>query len=200
MRYQASQRNGTVDTEVIIGGSGVCYSRGSDVVVPGCGTPKRPLCDVSRIGARLTPILGQAIWTLTLAPTRTNYYHVMAFVNHVTDTANPDANHRLEIQTVEINQQPQEPFSGVSALANTSSILTDDYETPPAGSGTNSTGAVPVAWGIISQAALINVLTIGGVSRYAANVSCDYYAAGFGNGLDVLPPGYVIGKPFIQVA
>ena len=154
---------------------------------------------MSRIGNRLATIAGQAVWTLTLAPTRTNYFQIFAYLNHVTDSANPDANHRLEIQQIEINQQPQEPFSGAPALANLSAILSDDYETPPAGSGTNATGATPVAWGIISQAALINVLTIAGVSRYAANVNADYYGAAFGNGLDALPPGYVLGKPFVMV-
>lgn len=176
--------------------NGLCYYRSTDTNAPGCAGPRRPLCDVQRIGNRLANIAGQAVWTLTLAPTRTNYFQVLAYLNHVTDNADPDTNHRLFIQQIEINQIPQEPFSGAPAVANLSGVLTDDYEVPPAGSGINLSGAIPVAWGIISQAALINVLTIAGVSLYAAGTNCDYFGAAFGNGLDVVPAGYVVGRPF----
>lgn len=198
MRMRESHRNqvGASDGWTRSPGSSCFFLRSSDTNIPGCSDVRRPLCDVQRIGQRLSPIVGQTTWNITLAPTRTNYFQIWEFLNHVTDTTDPDVNHRLSIQDVNINRIVQEPFAGAPGLANNSEVLTDDYETPPAGSGTSPVGATPVAWGIISQTALIYVLTIGGVSRQPAEVSADYYAAAFGNGLDACPPGVDLGCPF----
>lgn len=147
-----------------------------------------PICDVEKVGTVLRDI-AVGTFTITVAPVRTNYFQPLAVRMSCIDSASPDVNRRCEIQQVQINQFPQEAFSGTPATTNTSCVLVDDYVLPD-GYG------VPVAWGIFSQAALINVLQIGGVNIEPAGTTIDFYVSVYGNALEVLPPGWQMGVPW----
>lgn len=196
MRYDTHSRNQASPTSVPLhpGGS-YCppYFRSPDVTVPGCGRPVMPLCDVQKVGNVLRANAGgDTAFTITVAPIRTNYFQPLAVRMAAIDGTNADINRRFEIHQVTINATPQEAFSNAAPLAaNTSVVLVDDYVLPD-GYG------VPVAWGIFAQAALIYILQIGCVNIEPANVTLDAYVSVYGNALDVLPPGYVPGTPFIQ--
>lgn len=172
------------------GGGSWCnpFYRSTDVVVPGCGAAKMPICDVEKVGTVLRDI-AVGTFTITIAPVRTNYFQPMAVRMACIDSTTPDVNRRVELHGVFINLIPQEAFSSAAAAANTSCVLVDDYVLPD-GYG------VPVAWGIFSQANLINVLTIQGVNIEPSGTTVDLYEAVYGNGLDTLPPGWQPGTPF----
>lgn len=172
------------------GGGSWCdpYFRSSDVTVPGCGAAKMPICDVEKVGTVLRDI-AVGVYTITVAPVRTNYFQPLATRMSAIDSATPDVNRRIEIHGVFINLFPQEAFSSPAAVANTSCVLIDDYVLPD-GYG------VPVAWGIFSQAALINVLTLQCVNIEPAGTTVDHYVSVYGNALDVLPPGWAVGQPW----
>lgn len=172
------------------GGGAWCdpYFRSSDVIVPGCGRAKMPICDVEKVGTVLRDI-AVGVFTITVAPVRTNYFQPLAVRMSCIDSASPDVNRRVEIHGVFINLFPQEAFSSTAAAANTSCVLVDDYVLPD-GYG------VPVAWGIFSQTALINVLTIQGVNIEPAGTTVDFYVGAYGNALDTLPPGWKVGEPW----
>jgi len=192
MRY-TSHRNPTPSSTLPpAGGGSWCnpYVRSSDVTVPGCGAAKVPTCDVEKVGTVLRDI-AVGTFTITVAPVRTNFFQPMAVRMACIDSTTPDVNRRVEIHGAFINQIPQEAFSTPAALANTSCVLIDDYVLPD-GYG------VPVAWGIFSQAALINVLTLQGVNIEPAGTTVDLYVSVYGNGLDVIPPGWQVGQPFYQ--
>lgn len=159
-----------------------CYNTGSQVR-PGCGKPLKPLCDVQKVGQILRNIQPQAVWTINPAPVRADLFQALAIRNTVQSNTDPSVNGRLFIQTVEVNQSPQEAFSGVAGLANTSGVPTDDY-TLPDGYG------VPVSWAPFTQANLIQTLTIAGVSFYpAGGLVTDYMISLYGNSLAAGAPG-----------
>lgn len=169
-----------------------CWSKTS-VTTPGCGQPVNPLCDVQQVANVVRGTASGAPGTMTLAPIRSNYFQALACRMWCVDGTNPDTNRRCEIQQIEINSFPQEAFSNIaSAAANTSAVLVDSYITDP-GLG----WGVPVGWGIFAQASLIHILNIGFVSIEPAGVTLDLYASAYGNALDVVPPGYSLGKPFL---
>lgn len=165
------------------------YLRGTDVVVPGCGQPVKPICDVGIVANVERNTAAGAIGTLTMAPVRTNYFQPLAEALQAIDNADADLNRRVEIQAIEINNIPQEAFSGGPAVGQGNAALVDFYGTKFDGYGK------PVGYGIYSQGALINVFTYGFVNISAQAV--DLYGVHFGNPLDVLPPGYMAGQPFV---
>ncbi len=194
MRYDThTQRNAdssTIPSYPGGGNSSWCnpFYRSADITVPGCGAAKMPICDVEKVGTVLRDI-AVGVFAITVAPVRTNFFQPMAVRMGCIDSTTPDVNRRCEIHQVTINEIPQEAFSATAALANTSCVLVDDYVLPD-GYG------VPVAWGIFSQANLINVLRLGGVNIEPAGTTEDLYVSVYGNGLNVLPPGWEAGKPF----
>lgn len=165
------------------------YLRGTDVVVPGCGMPVKPICDVGMVANVERDVAPGTISTLTMAPVRTNYFQPLAEALQAIDSADATLNRRCEIQAIEINNIPQEAFSNGPVLGSASAALVDFFGTKFDGYGK------PVGYGIYSQAALINVFTYGFVNIDTA--ALDLYGIHFGNPLDVLPPGYVAGQPFV---
>jgi hypothetical protein len=192
MRHEMVHRNQESTSRVPppTGGGSWCdpYFRSSDVVVPGCGAAKMPICDVEKVGTAQRAIAVGAA-TITIAPVRTNYFQPLAFRIAVTDAVTVDINRRCEIFGFFINQFPQEAFSNPAVVGGASCVLSDDYVLPD-GYG------VPVAWGIFSQAALINVLTMQIVNPEPAGTTINVYSSVYGNALDVLPPGWAVGQPF----
>ncbi len=159
-----------------------CYNTGSQIR-PGCGRPLKPLCDVQKVGQILRNIAPQAIWNITPAPTRADMFQALSMRVTCSGNTDPSVNGRLFLQQVEVNQAPQEAFSGAPALANTSGVWTDDYVLPD-GYG------VPVAWAPFTQANLIQVLTLGGVSFYpAGGLVTDLALSLYGNALASGAPG-----------
>ena len=165
------------------------YARGTDVVVPGCGKPVKPICDVGMVANVVRNTAAGVIGTLTMAPVRTNYFQPLAEALQAIDTATPDLNRRVEVHAIEINNIPQEAFSNGPTVGSVSAALVDFFGTKFDGYGK------PVGYGIYSQAALINVFTYGFVNIEAT--ATDLYGMHFGNPLDVLPPGYAAGQPFV---
>jgi hypothetical protein len=165
------------------------YARGTDVVVPGCGKPVKPICDVGMVANVVRNTLAGAIGTLTMAPVRTNYFQPLSEALIPVDTATPDLNRRVEVQAIEINNIPQEAFSNGPVVGSTSAALSDFFGTKFDGYGK------PISYGIYSQAALIQVFTYGFVNIEAT--ATDVYGIHFGNPLDILPPGYTAGTPFV---
>ncbi len=181
MRYDTHSRN-QAPSSAVGGPWAPCYNTGSQIR-PGCSRPLKPLCDVQKIGQILRAIAPQTIWTIVPAPVRADLFQALAIRNTVSGNADPSVNGRLFIQTVEVNQSPQEAFSGAAGLANTSGVWTDDY-TLPDGYG------VPVAWAPFTQANLIQTLTIAGVSFYpVAGLTVDYGVSIYGNALSGGAPG-----------
>lgn len=163
---------------------------GSDVTRPGCDTYVPPTCDVQMVTGVLRGLATATGNTLTMAPLRTNYFQALSEKLEVIDATNPDINRRVEVQTIEINRIPQEPFSDALAAANTAAALSDFFG--PAFDGFGK----PVAYGIYAQAALIHVFQYGFWN--IESVSVDIYAAHFGNSLSAVPPGLSVGQPFNQ--
>jgi len=181
MRYDTTSRN-QAPAPSNGGPWAPCYNTGSQIR-PGCSRPLKPLCDVQKIGQILRAIAPQTIWTITPAPTRADIFQALAARMTVSGNADPAVNGRLFIQTVEVNQAPQEAFSGAAGLANTSGVWTDDYVLPD-GYG------VPVAWAPFTQAALIQTLTISGVSFFpVAGLTVDLGVSIYGNSLAGGAPG-----------
>ena len=164
------------------------YARGTDVVVPGCGLPVKPLCDVGMVANVERATAAGVVGTLTMAPVRTNYFQPLSEALLGIDSATPALNRRFEVQSIEINNMPQEAFSGGPVVGQTNAGLSDFFGLKFDGYGK------PISYGIYSQAALINVFTYGFVNIEA--VPIDVYGIHFGNPLDVLPPGYAAGTPF----
>ncbi len=159
------------------------------MVVPGCGKPVKPICDVGMVANVVRNTLAGVIGTLTMAPVRTNYFQPLSEALQAIDNATPDLNRRVEIQRIAINEIPQEAFSNGPTVGSASSALVDFFGTKFDGYGK------PVSYGIYSQAALIQVFTYGFVNIEAT--ATDLYGIHFGNPLDVLPPGYTAGQPFV---
>lgn len=161
-----------------------CWMPGGDLITPGCGKPVKPLCDVSKIGRITRNIAPQTPWANTPAPIRSEFFQCLAARFTVTQNDDPSANLRLFIQQWIVNDQAVENFSGTPGLAQLSGCWTDDYVLPE-GYG------VPVRGYIVSQPNMVNVMTIGGVSFYAAGgPSADFASSFYGNALGALPPGY----------
>lgn len=163
------------------------YYCSNDTNLPNCGKWVRPACDVQLNGAVLRDIAATSPFTITVVPSRTQYYQPLTERYSTIDSTDPDVNRRVEVHGVFINQFPQEPFSAPAALANTAVVLSDIKEAPD-GYG------VPVAYGVYSVAALIHTFTVQGVNIEPSTT--DFYIAHYGNGLDVLPPGISAGRPF----
>ncbi len=130
--------------------------------------------------------------TLIMAPRRTNYFQPLHEKLEVIDSANPDVNRRAEIQSIEINQIPQEPFSDATSAVNTAAALSDFF-----GAAFDEYGK-PVAYGIYTQQQLIYVFQYGLFN--IESVPVDVYAAHFGNALEAIPPFLKVGQPFNQAA
>lgn len=164
--------------------------RGTDVVIPGCGKPVSPACDVQQVAFRQAAIAAQTATTFTVAPIRTNYFQALAARFTIVDGSNPDTNRSLELHTVTINAIPQDAFVNQNTATGNTSVVHSAVFTVPEGYGT------PVAWGVFAQANLIHVLQLGVFTRYGAGTTVDAYISLFGNPLDSLPAGYTIGQPF----
>ena len=181
MQYRTHHRNQT-PSNGNYGPWAPCYNTGSQLR-PGCNRPLKPLCDVQKVGEILRNIAPQATFTINPAPRRADIFQALAMRNTASGNLDPSVNARLFLQQVEVNQSPQEAFSGTPGLLNTSGVWTDDY-TLPDGYG------VPVAWAPFTQANLIQTLTIGGVSFYpVGGLITDYQVSLYGNAIAGGAPG-----------
>jgi len=159
-----------------------CYRTGS-VLVPGCGRPVKPLCDVQKIGNFVRNILPQTTWTLNIAPRRADLFQALAYRNAVHGNADPSDVGRLVIQQFDINEAAVEAFSITPSLVQTAGVSTDDYVLPDG-------WGVPVNWPPFTQANLVQTLTIGGVSFYpAGGPAWDYHGSCYGNSIAAAAPG-----------
>ena len=159
-----------------------CYRTGS-VLVPGCGRPINPLCDVQKIGNFVRNIQPQATWTLNVAPRRSDLFQALAYRNVVSGNADPSINGRLIIQQLEVNESAIEAFSVAPNIATLVGVSTDDYVLPD-GYG------VPVNWPPFTQANLVQTLLVGGISLYpAGGPAFDYLASCYGNSIAAAAPG-----------
>ncbi len=178
MRYETHSRNQGAGG----GPWAPCYNVGSQIR-PGCGKPVKPLCDVQKVGEIVRNILPQTVWIINPAPRRADLFQALAARMVVSGNADPSVNGRLFAQLVEVNEAPQESFSGAAGLANTSGVWTDDYILPD-GYG------VPVAWAPFTQRNLIQTLTISGVSfNPAGGVALDLAISLYGNAISSGGPG-----------
>lgn len=167
--------------------------RGGGVVLPHCGKPVRPACDVETVGFRQAAIAAATGTTFTVAPTRSEYFQGLAVRLTVVDGTDPDTNRRLEVHSITINAIPQDAFVNAGGpVAGNTSVIHSDVWTVPEGYG------VPVSWGIFAQANLIHTLQLGVFTRYAA-AAVDCYTTVFGNPLSTLPAGYTLGTPMYGV-
>ena len=157
-------------------------------VVPGCGSPVTPICDVQMVTGVTRNTAAGATGTLTMAPVRCNYFQALCERLEAIDSANPGTYRQAEIVQIEVNRIPQEPFSDALAAGSARAALLDFF-----GRSFDEYGK-PVSYGIYSQAALIQVFQYGFVNVEA--VAIDLYGVHFGNSLDVLPPGIEPGQPF----
>jgi len=128
--------------------------------------------------------------TLTMAPKRTNYFQPLFEKLQVIDASNPGMNRRGEVQSIEINRIPQEPFSDTLSASNTAAALSDFF-----GDAFDEWGK-PVAYGIYAQAALIHVFTYG--LWNIESVATTTYAAHFGNAIETMPPFLKVGQPLTE--
>jgi len=162
----------------------------SDVTVPGCGSVTQPFCDVQMTTGVVRNVAASAVAALIMAPRRTNYFQPLFEKLAVIDSSNPDVNRRIEIQQIEINQIPQEPFSDTIAAGNTAAALSDFF-----GPDFDEYGK-PVSYGIYSQTSLLKVFQYGLLN--IEGVAIDAYAVHFGNALDQVPPFLKVGQPFTE--
>lgn len=168
--------------------SGFYRCSADGTVVPGCGAPVQPLCDVQMVTGVLRNLAAATTGELTMAPKRTNLFQVLKECIVAVDNANPGIYRQAEVVSIEINRIPQEPFSDALVTGSTSAALLDFFGRQFDGYGK------PVAYGIYSQESLIQVFKYGFANIEA--VPIDIYAAHYGNSLDVLPPGVEMGVPF----
>ena len=157
-------------------------------IVPGCGSPVAPICDVQMVTGVTRGTAAGATGQLQMAPVRTNYFQALAERLEAVDSAAPNVFRQAEIVQIEVNRFPQEPFSDALAAGSPRAAFLDFF-----GRSFLEYGK-PVSYGIYSQAALIQVFEYGFVNINATAI--DLYGVHFGNSLDVLPPGMEAGKPF----
>lgn len=162
--------------------------RRGDVTIPGCDVPRASACDVQMVNGVLRGLAAASGDFLQMAPIRSDYFQPLSEKLEVVDAVNPDVNRRAEVQSIRINDIPQEPFSGDLSATNPAAGLSDFFG--PAFDGYGK----PVAYGIYSQPNLIYQFRYGLWNQ--ESVAINVYVAHFGNALSVIPPGLSGGTPF----